>query len=280
MNGIKVLLWLFLLAPGTVCAQEYNLTGTTQNLSTGALFYEYRKHPDTANAPTIVFESGALNSSGYWDPVIDSVSQYANTLRYDRAGLGRSLSSTDTIRAADRIANELNELLDSLRITEKIILVCHSAGGFYGRAFAHRFGKRVRALVLIESPCTQWESLLRSGLTESQNEQRDAALAQNQSGYPFFQRKEYQAAEINRRILDQIPKMEIPVSIIFGDSHQWPEDYNSEVLNEKWEACQRSLADISVNSKTIIAQGAGHHIFREFDLSRFLKNTIDEGHKP
>jgi len=275
MNGLKCILCLILFSPGISCAQAHILKTKTQKISTGGLYFEYVKHKYT-KLPTIVFESGALNSSAYWNPVFDSISKHTNTIRYDRAGLGRSLPSTDTIRSSKQIAKELNELLDSLSIMEKIILVCHSAGGFYGRTFSHQYGNKVKALVLIESPCTKWDRLLRSSLTQRQNEERDSILMQNRLGLSFFQRKEYQSAEINRIILDQIPKMQIPVYIISGDSHSWPEEYNADVLEANWKECQNSLTDISYHSKTIIAHGAGHHIFQEFDLSNFLKTLIEE----
>lgn len=276
MSELKVIFCFIILIPGNLSAQEIIVRSEIQEISNGGLYYEYVKHSNSAAIPTIVFESGALHSSNYWDPVIDSISIFANTIRYDRAGLGRSLPSVDTIRSSNQIAQELNELLDSLKVDSKIILVCHSAGGFYGRTFAHQFANRVQALVLIESPCTRWESLLRSSLTKSQNEERDATLRQNRLGLPFFQRKEYQASELNRAILDQIPQLQIPVFIISGNGHQWPENYNADVLNKNWKECQKSLIDISSKSEMIIVDGAGHHLFQEFDLSHFLKTTAAE----
>jgi len=276
MNGLKFIICFILFSKSITCAQENSLRAKTQKITTGALYYEYFKHSDDTELPTIVFESGALNGSSYWNQVIDSISKHSNTIRYDRAGMGRSLPSTDTIRSSSQIAKELNELLDSLEIDKKIILVCHSAGGFYGRSFSHQFGNRVKALVLIESPCTKWESLLRSCLTKRQNEERDTSIKQNRLGLSFFQRKEYHASEMNRIILDQIPKMQIPVFIIFGNSHHWPENYNSDLLNNKWKECQKSLIDISSNSKIIMVDGSGHHIFQEFNLSHFLKNMSAE----
>lgn len=276
MYELKFILYLILLCPAISCAQEFSLKTRTQKISTGALYYRYFKHVKNTELPTIVFESGALNNSSYWNPVIDSISEYANTLSYDRSGLGRSLPSTDTIRSSNQIAKELNELLDSLKIKKKIILVCHSAGGFYGRAFSHQCGERVKALVLIESPCTNWESLLRSSLTKRQNEERDASLVQNRIGLSFFQRKEYDASDINRIILVETPKMQIPTYIVFGNNQQWPTGYNANLLNNQWKECQESLTDISSNSKTIMVEGAGHHIFPEFDLSQFLHDIINE----
>jgi len=182
----------------------------------------------------------------------------------------------DTIRSANQIAKELNELLDSIKIKKPIILVCHSAGGFYGRAFSHHFSEKVKVLVLMESPCTKWESILRSSLSKRQIEERNAILKRNRLELSIYERKEYQASELNRKFLDSHTKMQIPVFIIYGNNHNWPENYNAHLLNKNWKECQESLANISTNSKIIIANGSGHHVFQEFDLSNFLKNMITE----
>ncbi len=276
MKELKLILCFILFTYCKSFAQEIGVETKIQKISNGALAYEYVEHTNDTSLPTIVFESGALSSSSYWNPVIDSISKYANTIRYDRAGLGRSLAPSDTIRSANQIAKELNELLDSIKIKKPIILVCHSAGGFYGRAFSHHYGEKVKALVLIESPCTKWESLLRSSLSNRQNEERDAILKRNRLELSIYEREEYQASELNRKILNLHPTMQTPVYIIYGNNHNWPENYNVNLLNKNWEECQESLANISTNSKTIIANGSGHHVFQEFDLPNFLRNMITE----
>ena len=276
MKELKLILCFILFSYCKSFAQEIKVETKIQKISNGALAYEYVEHINDTSLPTIVFESGALSSSSYWNPVIDSISIYANTIRYDRAGLGRSHAPTDTIRSANQIAKELNELLDSIQIKKPIVLVCHSAGGFYGRTFSQNFGEKVKALVLIESPCTKWEDLLKSSLSKRQNEERDAILKRNRIELSFYERKEYQASELNRKMLDLYTKMQIPVFIIYGNNHNWPENYNVNLLNKNWEECQESLAFISTNSKIIIANGSGHHVFQEFDLPNFLRNMIIE----
>ena len=276
VESLKLILCFILFSHCKSFTQEVGLGIKIQKISNGALACEYVEHTNDTTLPTIVFESGALSGLSYWNPVIDSISIYANTIRYDRAGLGRSHAPADTIRSANQIAKELNELLDSIKIKKPIILVCHSAGGFYGRTFSQNFGEKVKALVLIESPCTKWEDLLRSSLSKRQNEERDAILKQNRIELSIYERKEYQASELNRKILNLHPKMQTPVFIIYGNNHNWPENYNVNLLNKSWEECQESLALISTNSKVIIANGSGHHVFQEFDLPSFLKNMITE----
>ena len=276
MKLLKLVFFLIVVSPSVSCAQDVSVRAEIQSITSGGLYYEYYEHANDKVRPTIVFESGALHASEYWSDVIGAISKHANTIRYDRAGLGRSLPSTDTIRSAGIIAKELNELLDSLKVEERITLVCHSAGGFYGRAFSHQFSDRVKALVLIESPCTRWEALLRSSITERQNEERDANLEQLRQGLTVYQRREYRASELNRKILDRLPKTQIPTFIIFGSDHQWPEAYDAELLEKKWKECQESLSDISSNSRITVVEGGGHHIFRELDLAKLLINIEAE----
>ena len=276
MTIIRVTQILFILTIGisNVGAQDLEITSGYQKLSSGTNWFEYRKHNEKQEYPTIVFESGALSYSTYWNSVIDSIANFANTIRYDRAGLGRSLPPKNITRSAIQIANELNELLDSLKVDEKIILVCHSAGGFYGRVFSEQHSNKIRAMILIESPCTEWEDLLRSSLSENQNMERDSILKSNRSELSFTERQEYHAAEINRNLLEEMPTMRIPVYIIHGVNHNWPEGYNRNLLNQKWEDCQSSLLGISENSNIIKVSNAGHHIFREFNLSKFIYERL------
>lgn len=270
INRAIQILFIQILVIFSASAQEFETNSGYQKLSSGTIWFEYRHHSPVNEYPTIVFESGALSNSNYWNPVIDSISIFANTIRYDRAGLGRSLPPKDSDRSAVQITNELNELLDSLKVDNKIILVCHSAGGFYGRAFSGQHSAKVRAMVLIESPCTEWEYLLRSGLSEIQNMERDSILKLNRSELSFIERQEYKAAEINRNFLKQMPRMQMPVYIIHGINHNWPEGYNSALLNQKWNDCQSSLLNISENSYLIKVANAGHHVFREFNLPKFI----------
>jgi len=271
---VTLILYLLPLVNFSATAQELEITSGYQKLSSGTIWFEYRKHREKKEYSTIVFESGALSNSNYWNPVIDSVASFANTVRYDRAALGRSLPPKDSIRSVLQIANELNELLDSLKLDNKIILVCHSAGGFYGRAFSEQHNNRVRAMILIESPCIEWEDLLRYTLSESQYMERDSILKLNRSELSFIERQEYKAAEINRNYLGQMPQLQIPVYIIHGINHNWPEGYNGALLNQKWKDCQNSLLNISENSYLIQVSNAGHHVFQEFNLPKFIYENL------
>lgn len=273
LGCILCLMVMVLFSSGT-SAQHTTSIRKLQNISSGALWFDYNKHREVSKFPTVVFESGALSHSTYWNPVIDSVANFANTVRYDRAGLGRSTPSVDSTRTSVQVASELNELLDSLGVEQQIVLVCHSAGGFYGRTFAYLFPKRVQALILIESPCTKWEKRLRSCLTQQQNQDRDSVLRINRSRLTSFERKEYQAAEQNRTFLDRLPQSNVPLHVIYGSNHNWPVGYNRGKLDRSWKECQMELLEISTKSSLKVVPNAGHHIFRQFDLPRFIEEII------
>lgn len=276
LKGLSVMLFILMFYEDTLCAQEYVSIMGIQKISNGGLWYEYRKHPEVRKAPTLVFESGALSTADYWNTVIDSVSTYANTIRYDRAGLGRSYVSSDSVRSSAQIARELHELLDSLGLKHPVILACHSVGGFHGRTFTHLFGHRVQALVLIESPCTGWEDMIRSSLSKTQNQQRDSILQQSRSTLSPSEQKEYEASVINRKFLEQIPTSDLPVFILHGNNHDWPEGYDDEPFNEQWKVCQQRLSQISTKSHITVIPEAGHHVFEDINFASFLEKVVLE----
>ena len=275
MKSLRLIIGLVVIST-LLHGQDITVTEGLQKISNGALWYEYRQHSNPHMIPTIVLEAGALSHANYWDPIIDSIAKFTNTIRYDRAGLGNSNAPADSIRSAVQIAKELNELLDSLTIKNKIILVCHSAGGFYGRTFAHLFENKITALVLIESPCITWEDQIRSSLTKRQNLARDSLLEQNRRGLSLFARNEYAASEMNRKFIQGIPQFQIPVFVLYGRDHRWPQDYDRNTLEAQWRDCQTNLARISTNSQTIPISEAGHHIFSVFDLPKFLFEALSD----
>lgn len=98
--------------------------------------------------PTVVFEAGSGGTRSSWGLVQPLVGEFARTIAYDRAGLGRS-PEDPTVRTLDRMADDLNDVLDQLG-TGPFILVGHSAGGPIVRLAASNARALVTALVLVE----------------------------------------------------------------------------------------------------------------------------------
>lgn len=98
-------------------------------------------------SPTVVFEAGMGFSSATWGMVQPEVAKHTTSIAYDRAGIGRS-DWDDEERTVDRIADDLQELLESL--PGPFILVGHSWGGPITRRLAARRTSDIRGLVLID----------------------------------------------------------------------------------------------------------------------------------
>lgn len=103
--------------------------------------------------PSVVFESGFTGEWYLWLAIQWAVSEYARTLVYERAGIGRSSPGT-VPHTADSIATDLHALLETSGFEPPYVLVGHSAGGLFVRVFAHKYPSEVAAIVLID-PATE-----------------------------------------------------------------------------------------------------------------------------
>lgn len=101
-------------------------------------------------SPTVVLESGLGNDWLIWQKVQPPIAATNRVCSYDRAGLGWSAPRPGS-RRASAIAEQLEGLLKQAGIDDKLILVGHSAGGLYVRAFAGLFPRSVAGLVFVEA---------------------------------------------------------------------------------------------------------------------------------
>ncbi|ODS22521.1 hypothetical protein AB835_13735 [Candidatus Endobugula sertula] len=107
-------------------------------------------HCTGSGSPTVVLISGLGDSWAVWDDVQKGISTFTKVCSYDRNGIGFSEYS-NVIRDADAVSDRLYTLLKNTGLDGPYILVGHSLGGIYSRAFTYKYGDKVSALVLIES---------------------------------------------------------------------------------------------------------------------------------
>jgi pimeloyl-ACP methyl ester carboxylesterase len=105
-------------------------------------------------APTVVLESGRGEDFTVWAKVQPVLSRTTRTCSYDRAGFGWSETQPGR-RNADSIATQLHALLLKAGITAPVVLMGHSAGGVYIRAYASRFPGAVAGLVFVDASSPQ-----------------------------------------------------------------------------------------------------------------------------
>lgn len=103
-----------------------------------------------SGSTTVVLESGLGGFSFDWSFVREGISEHARVCTYDRAGYGWS-DPVDSHQSSTEVAADLNDLLDGAGEPGPYLLVGHSAGGLYVRAFASLYPNEVAGMVLLDS---------------------------------------------------------------------------------------------------------------------------------
>jgi pimeloyl-ACP methyl ester carboxylesterase len=103
-----------------------------------------------AGSPPVILDTGLGGSLLDWGFVQPEVAKFTRVCAYDRAGMGYS-DLGPSPRTSRRIAAELRELLDRIGISEPIVLVGASFGGFNIRMFASEYSGRSAGLVLVDA---------------------------------------------------------------------------------------------------------------------------------
>ena len=104
-----------------------------------------------SGSPTVVFESG-LGTGGTidWTLVHDQIAGFTRACAYDRAGIMWS-DPKDSPQRAAAVADDLHALLKAAGIADRLVLVPHSIGGPYSRAYVGKYGDQVAGLVLVDT---------------------------------------------------------------------------------------------------------------------------------
>jgi pimeloyl-ACP methyl ester carboxylesterase len=103
-----------------------------------------------SGAPAAVIEPSFGGAAEDWAKIAQALAGETAVVTYDRAPYGASSAAADA-RSPREIAADLDGLLAGLGVTGPLVLVGHSAGGIYMRAYAAEHLDRVAGMVLVES---------------------------------------------------------------------------------------------------------------------------------
>lgn len=107
-------------------------------------------HCTGSGSPTVILESGSINTYMSWTKVQPKVTNFTRVCSYDRAGHGWS-SSISEPQTGEDIANNLYKLLNKSGEEQPFILAGHSRGGLYVRTFQELYPETVSGLILLDS---------------------------------------------------------------------------------------------------------------------------------
>lgn len=103
-----------------------------------------------SGSPTLVLEAGLGENVLSWYPIHATLAQTMRVCAYDRPGLGWSDPIATAIQP-EEVAENLHALLHNAGIAPPFVLVGHSRGGIYVRAFYHQFPEQTQGIVLVDS---------------------------------------------------------------------------------------------------------------------------------
>lgn len=268
--------------PGTI----YNVNGHDMHLyCTGE------------GSPTIVLEAGGGNGFLKWAKIQTGLSKTTRVCSYDRAGMGWSTPGPDP-RDADTIASELNALLEQAGIHGPIVLMGHSMGGIYIRAYAKHYPQDLAGLIFVDGGTPLFEERESAELRAATSIPKyvyyfyvaDTALGLHRltgacSPEPGFEEPDAtrigqlecgkQIAVIWKEItnhqhsgeetINTGPYGDLPVLIFSRDPELQKQTSNLPpklALEESvaWNQEQQSLQRLSTRSRRIIAKESGHPI--------------------
>jgi pimeloyl-ACP methyl ester carboxylesterase len=216
-------------------------------------------------APVVVLDSGAGDTSATWDWVVPDVKRFTRVCAYDRAGLGKSGAGPKP-RSADRLSEELHNLLRRAGVLPPYVLAGHSLGGLNVRVYAARYPEEIAGLVLVDATQEDFPAMEAAILTPAEREKTRTAIA----NAPEAVRDELDAIPLSVAAFRRSgPQPEVPVVIISAVHAS-----DSEKFREAWEQLQGRLAAAYPRATRIVATRSGHYV--PFDQPEMVVDAIRE----
>lgn len=246
--------------------------------------------------PTVVFQSGLGGDYKIWEEIQDSVSQYTNTISYDRAGLHWSDGSKE-IKTLESISEELYLLLEKTNCPKPYILVGHSLAGITLRPFIRNNPQNISAIVFVDvshplqiknaseelnqylvvPPTWLVGALVETGITRTYFSFKafvsDLPSAHwfNRHVKDFFYRSYktfLQEAVDDDVMFEQAAEINsfgnIPLTVVTGAYPNGADFLEKPHLVDEFitlhRKSQRDLLQLSTNSKQVIASNSGHYV--------------------
>ena len=197
--------------------------------------------------PTVIMDAGYGDYSKAWDSIIGDISTFSNVLIYDRAGLGKSETSSNR-RTSCQMVKELKELLIEAKIKPPYILVGHSFGGVNMRMFGTEFQNEVCGLVLVDSTPEDYRERFLPTMSQ------DFQQAYNKQ---FVYEGNYEEfKESLKQLKETRQKLNVPLIVLSAGK----KDHYSKASQQLWNEMQREILQISSDGELVIAENSAHYI--------------------
>jgi pimeloyl-ACP methyl ester carboxylesterase len=217
--------------------------------------------------PTVVIEPSFGGAAEDWAKIAQELAEETTVVTYDRAPYGASSPAQDA-RTPHDIAADLHLLLTELGVTGPLVLVGHSAGGIYMRAYAAEHLDRIAGMVLVESSHENQRRILDPRrpakirlqmafmtlaiMREPVDERRGADPRSVIREWRAFRQATAHAPFLPAGGLGDRPL--VVLTCAQGDPTV------SERVYEGWHDLHRDLARLSLNSRHEVSQSPNHYL--------------------
>ena len=202
-------------------------------------------------SPTVVVEMGFNTVADDWEERQAVLAESTRTCVYERAGVGRS-EAGPLPRTAQRIADELADLIRAAEIESPIILVGESSGGTILQAFGQRHPAEVAGMVFVDARLAEYDSMIAEVLTVEEQSVIDRRVANLPTPY----RDEVRAAiKSNRDILAGPPLPDVPVVVLTAGLHP-PQQSRSDI--DLWNSTHKDLVASLPHGRQRVVADAYH----------------------
>jgi pimeloyl-ACP methyl ester carboxylesterase len=248
--------------------------------------------------PTVILESGIGDDWLIWQAVQPEVSEIVRVCSYDRFGLGWSQPSSGP-RDAVSIAKQLHTLLNVAHISGPLLLVGHSGGGLYVRAFAAIYPENIVGLILVDATSSNlFQAIPRAAETAAQRRARHheawwreiqeaigwtrltggcspdvppplksfADLDAAEECRPSYETSSLRERDEMQRSAKEVANLaccgRLPILIISQDPDRNLLGWGPQNMDERliWGDLQEQMKGLSPCSRRIIARSSGHHV--------------------
>jgi pimeloyl-ACP methyl ester carboxylesterase len=241
--------------------------------------------------PTVILESGALDSSRQWAKVQPEVSHVTRVCSYDRAGFGGS-DPSPMPRSARQMATELHTALVKAGIQPPYVVVGHSFGGLVTQIFVSLYPDEIAGVVFEDSVHPEEVTKFPDNFPRSPVLAKFLRLTEPLGLPRFFGWCDRTAAcpdcgKYTNAVLaeyDEYPESHEqaaaaatnlgnkPLAVLAHDPAIGLNGQRDDAFESAWTLWQQDLARRSTNSSLTVATGIGHEI--QSDQPQLVINTI------
>ena len=239
--------------------------------------YQLHIHCSGSGSPTVIVDVGLGDDSTDWTPIQQAVSTNTRICVFDRPGYGWS-DFGPSPRTSNRIASELEILLEQAEIAPPYILVGHSFGGYNIRVFAANNPQMVAGMVLVDASHEDQYNQFKIKLPNNFNRRGTIMILPKSTDSlahankpPVLRERAFHAARAEISALDessmQLQKNSalpiVPLIVISRGKPEWYGDVSQQQRENTWMELQQDLSRLSPISTHMFAHQSGHAIPHE-----------------